>query len=105
VRVVLPAGITFTTKDAGANDQTDSDINTGGADLGFTDVYTFASNLISITTIDAGLLNVPVDWPTATPLTSTPTHTPSRTPTLTPSATVTPGGPPVPRLWLPLVGR
>jgi hypothetical protein len=107
VRVVLPAGISFTAKNAGANDQLDSDINTNLllTTHGFTDAYDFASNLISITTIDAGLLNVPADWPTATPVIPTTTPTPSRTPTLTPSPTVTPGGPPIPRLWLPLMVR
>jgi hypothetical protein len=113
VRIILPAGMSFTGENAGANDQVDSDINNNLLLLtyGFTDVYDFASNLISITTIDAGLLNVPADWPTATPFiptstqTPTSTPTPSHTPTLTPSATVTPGGPPVPRLWLPLTLR
>lgn len=69
VRVLLPAGASFTILDAGVNDQTDSDLNPTGTNFGFTDVYTFGSNLISITTIDAGLLNV---QPTATP-TRTPT--------------------------------
>lgn len=44
----------FSPKDLGS-DTTDSDINTGGADLGFTDVFTIGPNLISITTKDAGM--------------------------------------------------
>jgi len=107
VRFLLSSGMTFTAENAGANDQVDSDVNNNLllTTYGFTDIYDFASNLISITTIDAGLLGVPADWPTVTPSTPTLTPTPSRTPTLTPSATVTPGGPPIPRLWLPLVDR
>jgi hypothetical protein len=58
IRVVLPnESDTFSPKDqAGGDDQLDSDINPNGANLGFTDVYTFGSNLISITTIDAGII-------------------------------------------------
>ena len=69
VRVVLPsAGDQFSPKDnAAAGDQQDSDINPSGASLGFTDVVTFASNLISITTIDAGLLIFRTPTPTRTP--------------------------------------
>nr|HMS89805.1 SdrD B-like domain-containing protein [Acidimicrobiales bacterium] len=56
VRVVLPsAADAFTTKDVGADDTDDSDINPNGASLGFTDVVTFGSNLISITSLDAGI--------------------------------------------------
>lgn len=89
VRVLLPSGASFTDKDAGANDQTDSDINPIGINGGFTDVYNFASNLISITTIDAGLVNVqPTATPTAT-ATGTRTVTPTRTPTVTPTRTPT----------------
>jgi hypothetical protein len=55
VRVLLPPdGSVFTTKDAG-DDLDDSDINPTGTSFGFTDIYTFASNLISITSIDAGI--------------------------------------------------
>jgi hypothetical protein len=109
VRVLLPSGASFVSKDindGGASpDQRDSDINPSGINAGFTDIYTFASNLISITTIDAGLSNVP-----ATPtLTSTPTKTPTNTPTKTP--TTTPANTPTlvnglsPRVTLPLVRR
>jgi hypothetical protein len=78
VRVLAPVGASFTLKDQGA-DTLDSDFNPGGVNSGFTDVYTLASNVISITSIDAGLINVP---PTPTP---TLTFTPS-TPTATPTA-------------------
>ena len=120
MRVVLPsAGDQFSPKDnAAAGDQLDSDINPSGTSLGFTDIYTFASNVISITSIDAGLKTVsPTRTPTAT-RTSTRTHTPSptatRTLTPTPTATVrraaTPSRTPtVPRgaraVYLPLVLR
>ena len=120
VRVVLPsAGDQFSPKDnAAAGDTLDSDINPSGTSLGFTDIYTFASNVISISSIDAGLKTVsPTRTPTAT-TTSTRTHTPSptatRTLTPTPTATVrraaTPSRTPtVPRgaraVYLPLVLR
>jgi hypothetical protein len=79
VRVLLPSGASFAPKDKiSAGDQLDSDVNPSGLNAGFTDIYTFGSNLISITTIDAGLINVP-----ATP-------TPTLTPTLAPSSTSTP---------------
>lgn len=119
VRVLLPTGASFTSKDAGANDQTDSDINPAGTDFGFTDPYVFGSNLISITTIDAGLRNVqPTATATRTP-TPTATHTPTATTigaptatrTLTPTRTSTPTTTPTPipgiqrRAYLPLVQR
>ncbi len=90
VRVVLPsAGDQFSQKDnAAAGDTLDSDINPSGTSLGFTDVYTFASNLISITTIDAGLKSVsPTRTPTAT---ATRTRTPTPSPTSTMTLTLTP---------------
>lgn len=55
VRVVLPAGSTFSPKDQGANDLLDSDINPGIVP-GFTDVYTITPNVISVTSIDAGII-------------------------------------------------
>ena len=69
VRVLLPsAADQFTTKDnAVAGDTLDSDINPSGTSLGFTDIYTFASNLISITSIDAGLIVFRTPTPTRTP--------------------------------------
>ncbi|MBW4438911.1 MAG: hypothetical protein KME04_17370 [Pleurocapsa minor GSE-CHR-MK-17-07R] len=57
VRVVLPdAGDEFSPKDVGADDSVDSDINPSGAALGFTDVISIASNVISITNIDVGII-------------------------------------------------
>ena len=100
VRVVLPvAGDQFSPKDnAAAGDQQDSDINPSGGNLGFTDIYTFASNLISITSIDAGLSEVnPTATFTASPTASnTPTPTDTLTATNTPTSTdtVTPSNTP-----------
>jgi hypothetical protein len=91
VRVVLPPGASFTLKDAAADTQ-DSDFNPSGVNLGFTDVYSFASNLISITSIDAGLTDVP-STPTNT---RTPTRTATRTPTRTFTRTATRTPTPVP---------
>ena len=56
---LLPATSSRPKDNAAAGDTLDSDINPSGASLGFTDVYTFGSNLISITSIDAGLIDVP----------------------------------------------
>ena len=69
VRVVRPsAGDQFSPKDnAAAGDTLDSDINPSGTSLGFTDIYNFASNLISITSIDAGLIIFRTPTPTRTP--------------------------------------
>lgn len=57
LRVVLPASNdSFTMKDsATGTDLNDSDINGSGAHFGFTDIYTFGNNLISITSMDAGI--------------------------------------------------
>ncbi|MDP2289724.1 MAG: SdrD B-like domain-containing protein [Actinomycetota bacterium] len=93
VRVVLGAGGTFSPQNqAGGNDLLDSDINASGGDEGFTDVFNLASNVISITSIDAGVLEVgvlPTPTPTPTP-TNTPTPSPTPTPTNTPTPTPTP---------------
>jgi hypothetical protein len=97
VRVLLPSGAFFTPKDVGGSDLADSDINPSGVNAGFTDIYTFGSNLISITTIDAGLTNVQ-----ATPtFTNTPTVT--NTPTATPTGTPISLGAVVPRTYLPAI--
>lgn len=57
VRVLLPdSDVRFSPKDRGGSDFLDSDIHPSGADFGFTDVYTFSSSLVSITSIDAGIL-------------------------------------------------
>jgi hypothetical protein len=89
VRVLLPTGASFTLKDQGS-DLLDNDINPTGVNFGFTDIYTFGSNLISITSIDAGLTSVP-PTPTFT-YTFTPSNTPPPdvTPSNTPTANVTP---------------
>jgi hypothetical protein len=106
VRVLLPTGASFTLQDNAANDQIDSDINPSGTNFGFTDIYDFGTNLISITTIDAGMTNVPPSQFTFTP-TATNTRTP--TATSTPTNTATPVDTPVPEydqlVSLPLVGR
>ncbi|HEU5090167.1 MAG TPA: SdrD B-like domain-containing protein, partial [Roseiflexaceae bacterium] len=101
VRVVLPGAGAFSPKDQGGDDLEDSDANSIGINAGFTDTFTLASNVISITKIDIGLINLPAILPTVTP---SPTLTPTATssPTLTP--TVLPSAQPVPsRLNLPLV--
>lgn len=54
LRVVRPQGFTPSPKDQGANDTLDSDFNTSSP-IGFTDIYTIASNVISISSIDAGM--------------------------------------------------
>jgi SdrD B-like domain len=69
VRVVLPSILdTFSPRDlAGGDDTDDSDIYPSGSNLGFTDIYVFASNLISITSIDAGIIVYRPPTPTRTP--------------------------------------
>lgn len=57
IRVLLPPGSLFAPKDVGS-DLTDSDINPSGASAGFTDTIVIASNVISMTSIDAGLISV-----------------------------------------------
>ena len=114
VRVLLPSvADQFTTKDnAAAGDTLDSDINPSGTSLGFTDIYTFGSNLISITSIDAGLKSVsPTRTPTPT-MTGTRTPTPTATRTLTSTPTATVRGTATPKVpsgahtvYLPLVLR
>jgi len=61
VRVVLPlASDGFSPKDAGGNDQADSDINPAGIALGFTDIFNLASNVISTTIYDAGIVRAAI---------------------------------------------
>jgi hypothetical protein len=68
VRVVLPsANDTFSPINATGNDLTDSDITPNGADLGFTAVFTIASNVISTTVYDAGIIVYRTPTPTRTP--------------------------------------
>src|SRR4029434_1674090 len=45
----------FSLKDAGSSDPTDSDINPDGPDFGFSDACHVPANLIATTTLDAGL--------------------------------------------------
>ncbi len=69
VRALLPgAADQFSPKNqAGGEDTEDSDINTGGTSFGFTDIYVFANNLISITSIDIGIIKYFTPTPTRTP--------------------------------------
>lgn len=67
IRIVLPPGITIAPKDQGVDDLKDSDINPSGGNAGFTDVITLASNVISVSNIDIGLVNAPAVIATATP--------------------------------------
>ena len=55
VRVLPPVGAGFSPKDAGADDQKDSDINPSLANAGYTDTFNLATNVISTTIYDAGL--------------------------------------------------
>ena len=72
VRVLLPgANDQFSPKDnAAAGDTADSDVNPSGTSLGFTDIYAFASNVISIVSIDAGIMvfHAPTATRTPTPI-------------------------------------
>ncbi|MFN8527525.1 MAG: SdrD B-like domain-containing protein [Anaerolineae bacterium] len=69
IRVVLPgASDQFSPKDqAGGDDTNDSDINPTGSNSGFTDVIAIASNVISMTNIDAGIIKFRTATPTRTP--------------------------------------
>jgi hypothetical protein len=68
VRVVLPSvSDAFSPKNAAANDQTDSDVNPSGVDIGFTDTFNIASNVISTTIYDAGIIKFRTPTPTRTP--------------------------------------
>lgn len=85
VRVILPSnGDQFSPKDmAGGDNQKDSDVNPSGNDFGFTDTFNIASNVISTTIYDAGIIT---DAPPPPP---TPTRTRTPTPTVTRTATPT----------------
>jgi hypothetical protein len=69
VRVVLLSAMdSFSPKDqAGGDDTDDSDINPTGPNTGFTDVISIASNVISITSIDIGIIKFRTATPTRTP--------------------------------------
>jgi hypothetical protein len=56
IRVLSPANAQISPKDIGNNNLLDSDTNPSGVDLGFTDVFTITSNIISITHIDIGII-------------------------------------------------
>ena len=58
MRVLLPSlpGARFSPKDQGGSDLRDSDIHPSGSDFGFTGVYTLSSVVVSITSIDSGIL-------------------------------------------------
>ncbi|MDO9087655.1 MAG: SdrD B-like domain-containing protein [Anaerolineaceae bacterium] len=68
IRVVLPSmNDSFSPKDQAAGDDTlDSDINPDGANLGFTDIFNIASNVISRTNLDAGIIKYRTPTPTRT---------------------------------------
>jgi hypothetical protein len=69
IRVLLPgAGDQFSPKDqAGGDDTEDSDINPAGINFGFTDIISIANNVISITSLDAGIILFRTPTPTRTP--------------------------------------
>jgi hypothetical protein len=97
VRVVLPgAQDQFSPKDgAGGDDTDDSDVNPSGANLGFTDVINIASNVISISSIDAGIRKhrtFPAGSLKAIPQGVLPANVP--TPTKTPTPVPLPTGKP-----------
>lgn len=89
VRVLLGIGSSFAPKDVGiATDQTDSDCNTVGINLGYTDVFNIASNVISTVIYDCGLRGPYFAATATTQPTSTPTPTPTGTPTVEVEETV-----------------
>ena len=97
------AGSTFTAKDQGADDTKDSDINNllFLSNYGFTDIFTIASNVISISSFDAGLSTVGA---TSTPtLGLIQTATPTQTPTLQFSSTPVPDYPN--KIFLPILSN
>ena len=67
IRVLLNSGDQYTAKDQGVDDTRDSDINTSGTYYSFTDTISIASNVISMTSLDAGLIVFKTPTPTRTP--------------------------------------
>ena len=69
IRVVLPSVLdNFSPKDqAGGSDTADSDVNPSGSNIGFTDIINIASNVISISNLDAGIARFRTPTPTRTP--------------------------------------
>ncbi len=104
ISVQLGVGAAFAPKDVGADDQKDSDCNSDGINISFTDVFNLASNVISTTIYDCGLLG---PYSTATPAPpATSTHTPTPTMSETPESTPTaPAVTPEFETYLPAVVR
>ena len=93
IRVLLPvAEAEFSPKLQGGDTTKDSNINPSGENIGFTDIIFIAPNVISISSIDAGIINLPAVLPTPTP-------TATSTPTITPTPTQLP----LTRVYLPLI--
>ncbi len=67
IRVLLNPGDQYTTKDQGGDDTRDSDINSSGTYYSFTDIISIAPNVISITSLDAGIVVFKTPTPTRTP--------------------------------------
>jgi hypothetical protein len=88
LRVLLGIGSAFAPKDVGIDDQLDSDCNTAGVNLGYTDVFNIASNVISTVIYDCGLLGPYFAATATTQPIFTPTPTPTQTPTVAPEETV-----------------
>ncbi len=104
LRVLLGIGSSFAPKDAGiATDQTDSDCNTAGINLGYTDVFNIASNVISTVIYDCGLRGPYFAATATTQPTSTPTPTPTGTPTVEVEETVVAA--PENQIYVPIVMR
>jgi len=65
IRALLPNILTnFSPMDQGMDETKDSDINPSGADVGFSDIFSIASNVISTTLYDVGI--IPYRAPTST---------------------------------------
>lgn len=70
IKVKLPStGDQFSPKDqAGGDDNADSDVNPNGGFVGFTDIFTLESNVISVTNYDVGIIRKIMPTPTHTPI-------------------------------------
>lgn len=69
IQVILPGGSDqFSPKDqAGGDNQLDSDVNPTGTNAGYTDAFNIASNVISTTIWDFGIIKYRTPTPTRTP--------------------------------------
>jgi hypothetical protein len=68
IRVLLPVvEAEFSPKLQGGDVTKDSNINPSGENFGFTDIISIAPNVISMTSIDAGMINLPTVLPSPTP--------------------------------------